>query len=191
MSGYRAGMRDCLVLVDLFDDFGHEDGDALLASFESRFPGIRSLLQGARERKIPLVYANDTAGIFDGDARRVVERARSGPAGVRIDALAPVEGERFVIKPRYSAFDSTPLALILRDLEIERIVVAGMTTEGCVTQTAIDGKEEGLKVTVVPAACATTDPEIEAIALAYLERVVGVMLEDVSDVTGGSSTATR
>lgn len=176
-------MRDCLVIVDVFDDFSHEDGDKLRTTFESRFGDLRSLLQGARERGIPIVYANDTAGIFDGDARRVVERARSGPAGARIDELAPVEGDRFVIKPRYSAFDSTPLRLILRDLEIERIVVAGMTTEGCVTQTAIDGKEEGLKVSVVPAACATIDTEVEAIALAYLERVVGVRLEEVAEVT--------
>jgi nicotinamidase-related amidase len=173
-------MRDCLVLVDVFDDFGHEDGAALLASFEARFDDLRSLLRGARERGIPVVYANDTAGIYDGDARRVLESARSGPAGARIDALAPVEGDRFVIKPRYSAFDSTPLLLILRNLEIERIVVAGMTTEGCVAQTAIDAKEEGLKVTVVPAACATVDADVEAIALAYLERVVGVRLEDVA-----------
>jgi nicotinamidase-related amidase len=175
-------MRDCLVLVDVFDDFDHEDGAALLASFESRFDDLRSLLHGARERGIPVVYANDTANIFDGDARGVVETARSGPAGARIDALAPVQGDRFVIKPRYSAFDSTPLRLILRDLEVERIVVAGMTTEGCVAQSAIDAKEEGLKVTVVPAACATIDTEVEAIALAYLERVVGVRLADVAAV---------
>ena len=179
------------MIVDVFDDFSHEDGDALLASFESRFDNLRSLLQGARTRGIPVVFANDTAGIYDGDAGRVVEAARSGPAGERIDELAPVEGDRFVIKPRYSAFDSTPLALILRDLKIERVVVAGMTTEGCVAQTAIDAREEGLKVTVVPAACATIDTDVEAIALAYLERVVGVRLEDASAVTGGGPTAAR
>jgi nicotinamidase-related amidase len=53
-----------------------------------------------------------------------------------------------------------------------------MSTEGCVAQTAIAAKEEGLKVTVVPAACATVDGELERIALAYLERVVGVLLAD-------------
>ena len=170
-------MRDCLVLVDLFDDFGHEDGEALQRSFVERLPGIRLLLTSAREQRLPVVFANDAAGIMDGDMRRVVARARSGPAGESIDAVAPVAGERFVVKPRYSAFDSTPLALVLRELEIERILVAGMTTEGCVAQTAIAGKEEGFKVTVVPWACATVDGELEAVALAYLERVAGVHLE--------------
>ncbi len=169
-------MRDCLVLVDVFDDFGHEHGSELLDSFLARLTGTRQLLRWAREQRVPIVYANDPGDVFDGDMGRTVERARSGPAGRRVDPLAPVLGDRFVVKPRYSAFDSTPLALILRELAIERIVLAGMTTEGCVSQTAIAGKEEGFKVTVVPSACATTDCEHERIALAYLERVVGVQL---------------
>jgi nicotinamidase-related amidase len=171
-------MRDCLVLVDVFDDFGHEDGQALLASFVSRAPQLRRLVDAARKDRIPVVYANDTGGLFDGDVRRIVADARAGPAGELIDALAPIAGDRFVVKPRYSAFDSTPLALILRELEVERILVAGMTTEGCVAQTAIAGKEEGYKVSVVASACATVDPELERIALAYLERVVGVVLAE-------------
>jgi len=169
-------MRDCLVLVDVFDDFGHEDGNALLGSFLARLDGTRQLLRSARERGVPVVYANDPADVLDGDMRRIIGRAQSGPAGTRLDALTPVPGDRFVVKPRYSAFDSTPLALVLRSLEVERIVLAGMSTEGCVAQTAIAGREEGFKVTVVPSACATTDPELEGIALAYLERVVGVQL---------------
>jgi ferritin-like metal-binding protein YciE/nicotinamidase-related amidase len=171
-------MRDCLVLVDVFDDFGHEHGSQLLDSFLARLAGTRQLLRWARERRLPVIYANDPADVFDGDMRRIVDRARSGPAGRRVDALMPRPGDRFVVKPRYSAFDSTPLTLILRNLAIERVVLAGMTTEGCVAQTAITGKEEGFKVTIVPSASATIDPELEAIALAYLERVVGVQLAE-------------
>lgn len=174
-------MRDCLVLVDVFDDFGHEDGGALFESFLTRLAGARRLLQWARERRLSVIYANDPADVLDGDMRRVVERARCGPAGRRIDPLAPVRGDRFVVKPRYSAFDSTPLALILRELAVERIVLAGMTTEGCVAQTAIAGKEQDFKVTVVPSACATIDLQLERIALAYLERVVGVQLAEPDD----------
>ena len=170
-------MRDCLVLVDVFDDFAHEDGDALRASFVSRFDGLSSLVSSARGRRLPVVYANDPGGIFDGNVSRIVARARGGPAGGLVDALVPADGDRFIVKPRYSAFDSTPLALILRELEIERLVLAGMSTEGCIAQTAIAAREEGFKVTVVPSACATVDAELENIALAYLARVAGVRLE--------------
>ena len=70
-------MRDCLVLVDLFDDFAHEDGEALLASFRERLEGISFLLSCARDRQLPVIYANDPAGVFDGDVRRIVARARA------------------------------------------------------------------------------------------------------------------
>lgn len=72
-------MRDCLLFVDVFDDFEHEDGQALLASFEARVDGVVALLDAARAAGIPVVYANDSKGIFDGDARGIVERAQRGP----------------------------------------------------------------------------------------------------------------
>lgn len=171
-------MRDCLLLVDVFDDFSHEDGGELLASFDERFPKLRALVADARGRGIPVIYANDPAEAFDGDARAVVDRARTGPAGARVDDIAPRDGDRFVVKPRYSAFDSTPLQLVLEHLGVERIVLAGMTTEGCVAQTAIAAREHGYKVTVDASACATVDEELEEIALQYLTRVVGVRLAD-------------
>jgi nicotinamidase-related amidase len=78
---------------------------------------------------------------------------------------------------RYSSFDHTPLVLILRELEVERLLLAGMATEACVVQTAIDARENGFKVTVLTDACATNDAQLEQIALRYLEGVVGARLE--------------
>lgn len=172
-------MRDCLLLVDVFGDFRHEDGDALLVSFRKRFAALRSLLHESRKERVPVVYANDPAGIFDGDARGIVERARSGPASTEMQELAPRRGDRFVVKPRYSAFDYTPLSLILEELRTERILLAGMSTEGCVAQTAIAAREEGYEVTLTADACASVDRTLEEIALAYLERVAGVRLTGI------------
>jgi nicotinamidase/pyrazinamidase len=72
------------------------------------------------------------------------------------------------------AFDATPLTLILRELNVERILLAGTATEMCVLQTAIDGLRHGFEVTVAAGACATVDPEQERIALSYLAKVLGV-----------------
>jgi len=79
----------------------------------------------------------------------------------------------------------TPLRLILEGLGCERLIVAGMTTEGCVAQSAIDARERGLKVTIVPSACASTDEEIERTALRYLVDVVGVKLGDAAQLAAG------
>jgi nicotinamidase-related amidase len=166
-----------LLLVDLIQTFDHEEGDALLESFRQRHGAILEAIESAREAELPVIYANDNHGIWDGDAKRLVKQAIEGRGGSLIEAIAPRDGDRFVVKPRYSAFDHTPLALILRELEIERILLAGAATEMCVVQTAIDAKEEGYKVTILADACATTDEALERLAFEYAAEIVGALVE--------------
>lgn len=45
-----------------------------------------------------------------------------------VSALAPVPGDRFLFKARYSAFDHTALDLLLAELECERILLCGAAT---------------------------------------------------------------
>jgi nicotinamidase-related amidase len=170
-------VRDALLLVDVIQTFEHEDGDALLESFRARQPALLQELEQARRTEIPVIYANDNYGVWDGDAARLVAAALEGPDGGLIGAIAPQEGDRFVVKPRYSAFDHTPLKLILRGLDIERILLAGAATEMCVVQTAIDAKEEDFKVTILADACATADERMEQLALEYAEQIVGAVVE--------------
>jgi nicotinamidase-related amidase len=170
-------VRDALLIVDVIQDFGHEDGDALLESFRERQPELKRALNDARTRGIPVVYANDADGSWDGDGPRLIRQAIEGRGGSLVEEVAPREGEPFVLKPRYSAFDHTPLDLILRSLEVERILLAGAATEMCVVQTAIDAKEEGFKVTILADACATADQSMERLAFEYAEKVVGAFVE--------------
>ena len=174
-------MRDVLLVVDLMT-FEHEDGAALLDSFRRRRDGIAGTLDLARRKEIPVVYANDNVGIWDGDAPGLVQRALEGKGREVLGPLAPRPGDRFVVKPRYSAFDHTPVELILRALQTERILLAGAATEGCVVQTAIDGRELEFKVSVITDACATNDERLEAISLEYLEQIVSARLTRSSDL---------
>lgn len=171
-------MQDALLLVDVVNDFRHEDGEKLLISFRERHAGLRAAIDSARERDVPIVYANDNFGVWDGDARRLVRDAvEQGLGGDLVAAVAPAEGDRFVVKPRYSAFDHTPLELLLRELATERVLLAGTATEMCVIQTAIDAKEEGFKVSILADACASADRRLEQLALEYAETIVGAFIE--------------
>jgi nicotinamidase-related amidase len=170
-------VRDALLLVDILNDFEHEDGDRLLESFRERQPALVEAIERARAEDVPVVYANDNYGVWDGDAPGLIRRALQGRGGDLVEPVAPNEGETFVVKPRYSAFDHTPLELILRDLEVERLLLAGMSTEGCVAQTTIGARELGFKVSVLATACATVDERIERVALEYLEQVSGARVE--------------
>jgi nicotinamidase-related amidase len=170
-------VKDTLLLVDVVNDFEHEDGDKLLESFRRRHDGLVRALERARGAEVPVVYANDNFGVWDGDAPRLLRQALEGRGGELVEAIAPEAGDTFVVKPRYSAFDHTPLELILRDLDVERLLLAGASTEGCVAQTAIAARELGFKVSVLADACATVDERLERVALDYLEAVAGVRVE--------------
>jgi nicotinamidase-related amidase len=169
-------MRDVALVVDILDDFRHGGGDVLLAAFRERAAGLRSTIEAARRAGVPIVYANDNRGVWDGDRQRLVQEALAGPGGALLTPLAPAADDRFVVKPRYSAFDMTPLEMLLDGLDAERIVLLGAATEMCVAQTAIDARERDLKVTVVADACVYADADLERVALEYLERVAGVQL---------------
>ena len=177
-------MNDALLLVDVINDFQHPEGPSLLESFRSRHGGLLAAIGRARVADIPIIYANDNKGVWDGDAARLVRHAiEEGLGGELVADISPQPHDRLIVKPRYSGFDHTPLVLILRELEVERLLLAGMATEGCVVQTAIDARENGFKVSVLTDACATNDEELEQVALHYLEAVVGARLETSAAVT--------
>jgi nicotinamidase-related amidase len=170
-------VRDAFVLVDVVQTFEHEDGERLLESFRARHDGFVEALERARADGLPVIYANDNFGVWDGDAPRLLQEALDGRGGELVRAIAPQQAETFVVKPRYSAFDHTPLELILRELEVARLLLGGMSTEGCVAQSAIGARELGFKVTVLTRACATIDDEVEELAFRYLEQVAGAVVE--------------
>jgi nicotinamidase-related amidase len=168
-------MRDALLLVDVITTFEHEDGDRLLASFRERLPGFRRALGDARGRGVPVVYANDAQGRWS-DAPALVREALDGKGADVMRELAPQADDPFFLKPRYSAFDHTALVLLLRELEVERLLLAGGATERCLVQTAIDARELDFKVTILTNACATVDEELERLSFRYAKEVAGAFL---------------
>jgi nicotinamidase-related amidase len=178
----------------VINDFRHDDGDHLLASFRERLSAMVAVIAAARAAGVPVIYVNDDHGHWDSDAPGLVRAAtETGKAPDAIRKLAPSPGTHFLLKHRYSAFDHTALDLLLDELGIERLLLIGAATEGCIVQTAIDAREHGLKATIVADACATTDSELEAVALRYAERVVAARTAAAVEVVerAESTGATR
>jgi nicotinamidase-related amidase len=171
-------MARALLLVDVIKDFRHEDGDRLLESYRARHVNLVTAIERARSSGEPVVYANDNARPWDSDAHGLIEEAvERGRAGELVAEVAPQESDVVVLKRRYSAFDDTPLASILReDLEVDELLVAGTATEMCVFQTVTDALRLGFEVAVDADACATVDEQNERLALDYLHRVRGIEL---------------
>jgi nicotinamidase-related amidase len=181
MPAFEPG--DALLLIDVFNDFEHDDGDQLLESFRERSPNMARALHDARDAKIPVVYVNDERGRWRSDAPALVRDALNAKGGPLIKGLAPADGDAVLLKERYSAFDHTALDLLLEARRVKRVILVGAAIEGCVVQTAIDARELGLKVTILSDACATTDTGLEDIALRYAERVGGARIEQTARVS--------
>jgi nicotinamidase-related amidase len=171
---------DAVLVVDVFNTFDHDDGDALLESFRARAPRMEQAIGLARTGGVPLVFVNDAHGGWDSDVQALLRETLSGKGGDLVEPLVPKAGDPVLLKHRYSAFDHTPLDILLEEIDATRVVLVGAATEGCIVQTAIDARELGLKASIAVDACATTDPELEAVALRYAENVVGVRLERVA-----------
>ena len=140
-------MTDALLLVDVLKDFRHEDGDALLESYRRRHPALVALLEDARARGAPVVFANDR-GRHTAPGEVVREAIEKGKAGELVAAVAPAHDEPVVLKDAYSAFDATGLSDVLESFGVEKVLVAGAATEMCVFQTALDAQRAGFDVAV-------------------------------------------
>ena len=181
-------MNDVLLVIDVLNDFEHQEGDRLHDSFKERFEALRAALAKARADHIPVIFINDNHGDWTSDRRRLVQRALAGKAGSRMQALVPLDDEPLLIKARYSAFDHTSLDLLLAELQAERLLLVGGSTEGCIVQSGIDAREHGYKVTILTTACMTADEERERTALAYAESVAGMVLDAGEDQAGEAGT---
>ena len=64
--------------------------------------------------------------------------------------MAPVDDERVILKKYASAFFGTDLGTELTTNGVDTLVLAGVTTSGCVRATAVDSLQHGYR-TIVPA----------------------------------------
>jgi nicotinamidase-related amidase len=165
---------DALLVIDVLADFNHEDAESLLGSFRERGAAMRAAIADARQAGVPVIFVNDDRDRWDSDAPGLAREATDGPGGDAVRELLPQPGDRVLLKHRYSAFDHTALELLLSSLQVERVLLVGSATEGCVVQTALDAREHGLKATILADACATTDSTLEELALRYAADVGGI-----------------
>ena len=163
-----------LLVVDMISDFEFEDGEKL---FKYALPAARCiarLKKAAKKEKIPAIYINDNFGKWQEDFRKITEKnLRDDVRGSEIvRLLKPDSDDYYVLKPKHSAFYSTPLDLILAQLESETLILTGVSTDICILFTANDAYMRDYKI-VIPKDCvASPEPAENESALEYIERVL-------------------
>jgi len=172
----RAAGATVLLIVDMFSSWDFPDGDKLIGGAARVAPAIAALRQRCKAVGVPVVYANDNCGRWRSDFRDAVRSAHdAGGEGAGIARLLePDPEDYFVLKPKHSAFFSTPLGLLMRHLHAERLVLTGVSSDQCILATAADARMLDHEV-VVPADCvASQSPERERRAIDHLREVMRV-----------------
>jgi nicotinamidase-related amidase len=161
--------RMALIVIDMLNRYEHEDADALIASVRNVVTPIRTLIEDAQQRDVPIVYVNDNYGEWGATGRELCERALHGPDRNLIEPLLPPEGAAFVPKARHTVFYETPLDYLLRSQDVSRLVLSGQVTEQCVLYSALDAYVRHYEVTVVRDAVAHIHEDLADAALRMME----------------------
>jgi nicotinamidase-related amidase len=80
-------------------------------------------------------------------------------------AVAPQSGDVVVTKRRVSAFAGSDLDVVLRSLEVESLVLTGISTSGVVLSTLRQAADLDFRLTVLRDGCADRDPEVHRVLL--------------------------
>jgi nicotinamidase-related amidase len=77
--------------------------------------------------------------------------------------LAMHESEVLVTKRRVSAFTGSDLAVVLRGLEVDHLVLSGIATSGVVLSTTREAADLDYGLTILADGCADADPEVHRV----------------------------
>ncbi len=142
-------MKTALLLIDIQNDY-FPGGKMELEGPVEAAKKANELLQCFRDHSMPTVHIQHVS--LSPDATFFI----SGDRGTDInDITAHYEGEPLVQKHYPNAFRETNLLELLREWEIERVIITGMMTHMCVDATARAAADLGFKVMVAEDACAT------------------------------------
>jgi len=166
-------LRAAVIVTDMINDF--VTGVFKNNRAAKTVPNIKALLDHARRKKIPVVYATDAhlPGI-DREFDVWGKHAEAGSWGAEIiDELNPKKGDLRVFKRKYSAFQGTDLDQLLRELKVDTVILCGVVTDICIQHTAADAFFKSYKI-IVPTDCveAVDEPTQEA-AIRFMKKAYG------------------
>ncbi len=156
-----------LLVVDLVRAYTDAGGPFLLPEPGPAVAATASLVEIARAAGHPVLWTvvRYTTGLADGGlfVRKVpalAAFAEDADGGWGELVLQPAPREPVIVKQYASAFFGTSLAATLHAAGVDTVVVAGVSTSGCIRATATDALNHGFRPQVVRDACADRTPEL-------------------------------
>lgn len=150
------GDRPAIVVVDLVRAYLDPESPLFSPRYESVLRATSTLVAAARTSGNQVIFTGVSyvrGGLDGGYFWRKVPSLRVFEEGSILgefdDRLQPRTGDVTVMKQYASAFFGTSLASTLHAAGIDTLLIAGVSTSGCVRATAVDALQFGFRPTIV------------------------------------------
>ncbi|MFB2586835.1 isochorismatase family protein [Herbiconiux liukaitaii] len=152
----------------------------LYAGVEEPVERMRELLAAARAAGVHVAITTmalsadgSNAGVFYRKVPALKAYLPGSPAGDFIDGLAPEPEDTLVPKQYPSAFFGTSLAAGLHARGVDTVIMAGLSTSGCIRASATDAMQHGFVPIVVREAVGDRLPSVHEANLFDIAAKIG------------------
>lgn len=170
-------MRTALLIVDMINSLAFSEDESLLKGSRPVAKNIVRLRERFYQKNLPLIYVNDNFGQWHADWKSVYNKhSAKGMKGTELARLLRrTKKDYFVLKPRHSDLEATPLELLLKkNCASKKLVITGIAGDICVLMTARDAHTRDFEV-VVPSNCiASNTREQNNIALKQFKKTMEI-----------------
>ncbi|MBI3700129.1 MAG: cysteine hydrolase [Afipia sp.] len=163
VSRLANAVKPCAAVLDAARDLGM----LVIHTREGHRPDLSDAPPAKIERGAPSKRIGDA-----GPMGRILIQGE--PGHDIIPALYPIKGEVVIDKPGKGAFYATALGEILKQHEIENLLVCGVTTEVCVNTTVREANDRGYRCVVLADCCASYFPEFHEMGLRMIKAQGGI-----------------
>jgi nicotinamidase-related amidase len=168
--------RSAVIVIDLLKGF-FKSNPTLPDPLDSKtlFATVRRVIDCSREAGLNIVFIKDN---FLPEEIPIDKHFKiygphciiGTPDAEVVDELDPKPGDFQIRKKHYSAFNSTRLDAVLRELDVNRLYFTGAWTEACVQHTVIDAFYLNYAIAVVADGVSSPHRDAHDYALGYMRR---------------------
>jgi nicotinamidase-related amidase len=189
-----------LLVIDVQNTYLEIDSDRLEAErwapFRQRMnskviPNTAKLIADCRARGVEVIFARIACLKNDGRDRSLSQKKpgfnylllpKDRADSQMVPELTPEDDDIVVLKTTDSALTGTNLRLLLRNMNIKDVIVAGIFTDQCVSSTVRSLADESFGVVVVDDCCAAATDELHQSELHIINMIYChvVQAEDVA-----------
>ncbi|EZH66090.1 hypothetical protein DH09_14815 [Bacillaceae bacterium JMAK1] len=170
----QSSPRMAMLIIDMINDFSFEDGQDLLASASELPKKISILKKQLKAYNVPIIYVNDNYGRWQSDFKDLYKHCLQQQSNVREfnEMIKPEDDDYFVLKPQFSGFYATPLEILLRQLDVQTLLICGIAGNMCVHFTANDAYMRKFKLFIPSDLSASLTKEENDQAISIMDTVL-------------------